>query len=1184
MINKKKEWRTCSRLTSGAKRCFTNSSSYRRVNRKSKGLDEVLVAKLIDREQFVTEEIIEEGNRWPNIEASQVSIAEYMSFYCWLKILLLMKIGENNLIIVNGDAPTTIALVSGGAEAAIPPKTTVKKIARRNELKAKSTLLLAIPDEHLLKIHGIKDAKTLWEEIKTRFEGNKESKKIQKTILKQQYENFIASRSEGLDKIYDRFQKLTSQLEIHDHTSSTNEAINTNHSVSVASSQGQASTSTYANDVMFSFFVNQSNSPQLENEDLEQINTDDLEEMDLKWQVAMLTMRVMRFINNSRRNINFNGKETFGFDKTKVECYNCHRRGHFARECRAPRSHGNKNGDTTRRVVPAETPINSLIPSYVFKSASDGSVNEIEEDNNQANDRFKVAEGYHAAPPSYTRNFMPSRPDLSLAGLDDSIFKSAISEPITSVHKTKTSTSNTSKESIEKPKTVRPSALIIEYWESNSVMTRPTRNVIDHISKDSGSYMVKRFNYVDLQGRLKHMKRNKTFLTDYQKIDEGFIAFGGSPKGGKISRKDHLGKFERKADEGFLVGYFVNSKAFRSPDDKDAGDVPDKGDECVNKGSSIDDQEKTDSDTQNVGTTEPSINTADTNINIVGPNDPSKPSLEETGIFNDVYDDREVGAEAGTNNLELSIVVDLFNGKRAIGTKWVFRNKKDERGIVIRNKAKLVKQGYTQEEGINYDEVFAPVARIEAIRIFLAYASFMRFIVYQIDIKSTFLYGTIEEEVHVCQPPGFKDPHFSNKDYKVEKALYGLHQAPRACYKTLSTYLLENRFRKETIGKTLFIKKERNNILLVQVYVDDIIFGSTKKSLWDEFEQMMHKRFQMSSMGELTFFLGFQVKEKDNGIFISQTNSPFDLEAFSDSDYAGASLDRKSTIGGCQFLGKRLISWKCKKQTIVLNFSTEAEYVATASCCRQVLWIQNQMLEYGFNLMNTKIYIDNESKICIVKTQCFTLKPSTWKLGEQTPLFPTMLAIQAEEGKDSRHPSKPQPPSSSAQPIHEEQIPTIVSSTHQKTQTSRQALNKDTELSQTSVPIYNVPDEAVFEEELVQVAVLSAETTRGSIDQTRPERVHTPPHDSPLLRVNTLRSDEGSMSIQELTALCTTLSDRVLSLETDLRQTKKVYGTAYIKLVIKVKKLEKTVKSNQARRRTKIMISDDEEDSEDSSK
>ncbi|GJZ57633.1 putative ribonuclease H-like domain-containing protein [Tanacetum coccineum] len=173
--------------------------------------------------------------------------------------------------------------------------------------------------------------------------------------------------------------------------------------------------------------------------------------------------------------------------------------------------------------------------------------------------------------------------------------------------------------------------------------------------------------------------------------------------------------------------------------------------------------------------------------------------------------------------IQVWILVDLPHGKKTIGTKWVYRNKKDERGVVVRNKA-----------------------RIEAIRIFLAFASYMGFIVYQIDVKSAFLYGTIDEEVYVSQPLGFVDPKCPKKVYKVVKALYGLHQAPRAWYATLS------------------------NFMLVQVYVDDIIFGSTKGSWCDEFKALMKSRFQMSSMGELTFFLGLQVKQKEDGIFISQ--------------------------------------------------------------------------------------------------------------------------------------------------------------------------------------------------------------------------------------------------------------------------------------------------------------------------
>ncbi|GJT23702.1 putative ribonuclease H-like domain-containing protein [Tanacetum coccineum] len=258
----------------------------------------------------------------------------------------------------------------------------------------------------------------------------------------------------------------------------------------------------------------------------------------------------------------------------------------------------------------------------------------------------------------------------------------------------------------------------------------------------------------------------------------------------------------------------------------------------------------------------------------------------------------------------------------------------------------------------------------------------MGFTVYQMDVKSAFLYGTIEEEVYVHQPPGFVDPAHPNKVYKVIKALYGLHQAPTAWYETLSSFLMENGFRRGTINKTLFIKKKKSDITLVQVYVDDIIFSSTKKSMCTKFEECMHKRFQMSSMGELTFFLGLQVKtattpiesnkplvkdedgvDVDVHVYRSMISSLMYLTASKPdimfvvcacarfqvtpkashlnavkrifSDYGGASLDRKSTTGGCQFLGRRLISCQCNRKTIVANSTTQAEYVAAANCCGQ---------------------------------------------------------------------------------------------------------------------------------------------------------------------------------------------------------------------------------------------------------
>ncbi|GJU18101.1 putative ribonuclease H-like domain-containing protein [Tanacetum coccineum] len=520
-------------------------------------------------------------------------------------------------------------------------------------------------------------------------------------------------------------------------------------------------------------------------------------------------------------------------------------------------------------------------------------------------------------------------------------------------------------------------------------------------------------------------------------------------------------------DSGFKPSGEEEKKDAKDTANKDS-EVPNTEEPRINQ-----EQDANVNSTNNINTVSLTVNAADIEDNTVDENivygcvnDPNMPNLEEI-VYSD--DDEDVDAEADMTNLDTHILVsptlttkihkdhpleqiigdihsapqtrrmtknvtehepkktlmDLPHGKRAIGTKWEYKNKKDERGIVIRNKATLVAQGYTQEDGIDYDEVFAPISRIEAIRLFLAYASFKDFVVYQMDVKSAFLYSKIEEEVYVYQPPRFEDPEFPDRVYKVEKALYGLHQAPRAC-------------------------------------------------LCTEFEKLMHKKFQMSSMGELAFFLGIQVTQKDDRIFISQDkyvdeilkkfgfltlktastpmetskpllkdskaedvdvhlyrlmigslmyltasmpdimfdvcacvkfqvtpkvshlhamkrifrylkgqpklglwypkDSPFDLEAYTDSDYTGASLDRKSTTGGCQFLGRRLISWQCKKQTIVSNSTTEAEYVAVSSYCRQVLWIQNQMLDYGYNFMNTKIFIDNESTICIVKNLVFHSK------------------------------------------------------------------------------------------------------------------------------------------------------------------------------------------------------------------
>ncbi|GJY01469.1 putative ribonuclease H-like domain-containing protein [Tanacetum coccineum] len=541
------------------------------------------------------------------------------------------------------------------------------------------------------------------------------------------------------------------------------------------------------------------------------------------------------------------------------------------------------------------------------------------------------------------------------------------------------------------------------------------------------------------------------------------------------------------------------------------------------------------------------------------------PKDQIIGDINSATQTRRMTKISKEHALKVWTLVDLPNGKRAIGTKWVFRNKKDERGIVVRNKARLVAQGYTQEEGIDYDEVFAPVARIEAIRLFLAYALFMGFIVYQMDVKSAFLYGTIEEEVYVCQPPGFEDPQFPDKVYKVEKALYGLHQAPRAWYETLSTYLLENRFRRGTIDKTLFIKKDKGDILLVQVYVDDIIFGSTKKSLCVEFEQMMHKRFQMSSIGELTFFLGLQVKQKDDGIFISQdkyvadilkkfdfvtvktASTPIETNKALLKDEEAEDVDvhlYRSMIRSLMYLTasrpdimfdvcacarfqvtpkvshlhavKRIFRYLKGQPKLGLWYPIDSPFDLEAffnsdyvgACLaeihnrRHVLWIQNQMLDYGFNFMNTKIYIDNESTICIVKNPVFHAKTKH-------------IEIRHHFIRDS----------------YEKRLIQVI-----KIPTDHNVVNLLTKA-------FDVGDEAVHKElgDRMERAATTAssleakqdigsgprcqDTILGDVNaQTRFEITSKQSNDPPLSRGYTLGSGEDSMKLLELMELCTQLS------------------------------------------------------------
>jgi hypothetical protein len=231
------------------------------------------------------------------------------------------------------------------------------------------------------------------------------------------------------------------------------------------------------------------------------------------------------------------------------------------------------------------------------------------------------------------------------------------------------------------------------------------------------------------------------------------------------------------------------------------------------------------------------------------------------------------------NNFERNQVCELVERPKTnvMGTKWVFRNKQDEHGVVTRNKARLVAQGFTQVKGLDFEETFAPVARLEAIRMLLAFAIHHDFKLYQMDVKSAFLNGPLSELVYVEQPSEFEDPKHPNHVYKLHKALYGLKQTPRAWYECLKDFLLKQGFEIGKADTTLFTRKIKNDIFVCQIYDDDTIFGSTNQIFCEEFSRIMTKRFEISMMSELTFFLRFQIKQLKEWTFIYQTKYTRDI-------------------------------------------------------------------------------------------------------------------------------------------------------------------------------------------------------------------------------------------------------------------------------------------------------------------
>nr|GEZ21636.1 hypothetical protein [Tanacetum cinerariifolium] len=326
-----------------------------------------------------------------------------------------------------------------------------------------------------------------------------------------------------------------------------------------------------------------------------------------------------------------------------------------------------------------------------------------------------------------------------------------------------------------------------------------------------------------------------------------------------------------------------------------------------------------------------------------------------------------------------------------ITLKWIYKVKLDEYGDVLNNKARLVAKGYRQEEGIDFEESFAPVARIEAIRIFIGNAASRNMSVYQMDVKTAFLNGDLKEEVYVSQSKGFVDPDHPTHIYRLKKALYGLKQAPRAWYDTLLRFLLDNNFSKGAVDPTLFTRKIGKHILLVQIYVDDIIFSSTYPKDCDMFsnEIKILKKFGMDSCDSIDTPMVDRLKldEDISGIPVDQTrfcsmvsslmyltvsrpdlypkDTAMALTAYADADHAGCQDTRRSTSGSAQFLGDKLVSWSSKKHQSTAISTTEAEYIAMSGYCAQILWMRSQLTDYGFDFNKIPLYCDNHNAIAL---------------------------------------------------------------------------------------------------------------------------------------------------------------------------------------------------------------------------
>nr|GEW95762.1 hypothetical protein [Tanacetum cinerariifolium] len=756
--------------------------------------------------------------------------------------------------------------------APVAPTTAEQRLARKNELKARGTLLMALLDKHQLKFNTHKDAKTLMEEIKKRFGGNTKPKKVQKTLLKQQHENFICFSFESLDQIHDRLQKLISQLEIlrvslsqedinlkflrslptewrthtliwrnktdleeqslddlfnslkiyevevkssssaststqniafvfSSNTDSTNEPVSAAASVSAISAKIYVSAlpnvDSLSNAVIYSFFASQSNSLRLENDDLKPTDADDLEEMDLKWQMAMLTVRARRF---------FRGQEGI------LELINLLPWDLICLRWSVTTATGK---DTLVFKQKRNPPTMLLWPSLLLVLLLTMRQN-LEKAEQERDDLKLKLEKFQTSSKNLSKLLASQTNNKTGLGYNSQVFTHAMFDCDDYL----TSGSDES---------LPPSPIYDSYQSGNGTLIEAARTMLTDLllpillwteAVNTACYVQNRVLVTTPQNKTPYELLHGR--TPREKNVQQYVLFPVWSSGstnphntdGDAAFDVKKPEFKGRKPESEVNVFPSSSTQSKKHDDKTKREA---------KGKSPDNA---------AGTLVPAVRQLSPNstntFSAAGPSNaatspthgkssymdssqlPDDPNMPESEDITYSDDEDDVGAEADFNNLETSITVSAIPTTRVHKDHLVTEIIGDlSLATQTRSMTRVDKdQGHTLEEGIDYEEVFAPVARIEAIRLFLAYASFMGFIVYQMDVKSAFMYGTIEEEVYVCQSPRSEDPDYPNKVYKV-----------------------------------------------VKIYVDDIIFGSTNKDLCKAFEKLRKDKFQMSSMGELIFFL-----------------------------------------------------------------------------------------------------------------------------------------------------------------------------------------------------------------------------------------------------------------------------------------------------------------------------------------